>query len=167
MYRRKANSMERTLALTLAALTLFVVANSFPFLGFSLSGQVQQTTLFSGVQQLYHDDMPVVAMVVFVTTILAPLLHMMAMLYILLPLRAGRVPVFLPQVFRLLFQLKPWGMMEIFMLGILVSVVKLAAMADILVGTGLWAFAGLILLLAASAATFDADSIWRRAEACR
>ncbi len=162
LYRYKPNSLERTLALAVAAGILFVIANSFPFLSFSYGGHIADSTLIESVIALLRDGRPVVAVVVFVTTVLAPALHLSALLYVTLPVRARRPPRYLTQAYRLLNIVKPWGMMEIFMLGILVSVVKLAALADIVVGTGLWAFAGLIVVLAATSASFDEEAMWER-----
>jgi paraquat-inducible protein A len=79
-------------------------------------------------------------------------------------LQCNRFPRHLPRVFGLLLQLKPWGMMEIFMLGILVSAVKLVKMATIIPGPALYAFLGLIFVLAAMAVTLDEHLVWEQIE---
>ena len=78
--------------------------------------------------------MQVIAILVFFTTVLVPLIQMLCLLYILVPLKFGRIPRHLPQVFRFVRGLQPWSMMEVFMAGILVSIVKLAKMAKIIPG---------------------------------
>jgi len=65
---------------------------------------------------------------------------------------------------RFLQAVKPWGMVEVFMLGVLVSLVKLAHLASIVPGIALWSFGGLILLLAASAASFNQQGVWARVQ---
>ncbi len=82
----------------------------------------------------------------------------------LLPLKLGRVPWQLARVFRLLRHIEPWSMMEIFLIGILVSLVKLADMANIIPGLALWSFGVLILVLAAANAALDPRIVWDRVE---
>jgi paraquat-inducible protein A len=164
LYRRKRNSLNRVLALTITGLFLFMVANVYPFLTFRLEAQVQETTLISGVLELYAQGMWIVAGVVLLTSILIPLLELTGMLYILLPLKFDRRPWKLPFFFRLVRGFKPWGMMEVFMVGILVAFVKLAKMATLIPGIALYAFLALIFVLAASAASLDPHIVWSRSE---
>ena len=164
LYRRKRNSLNRVLALTISGLILFIVANVYPFLTFRLEAQIQETTLISGVLELYDQGMWIVAGVVFLTSILMPLMELIGMLYILLPLKLNLRPWKLPIIFRLVRSFKPWGMMEVFMLGILVSFVKLAKMASLIPGIALYAFLVLIFVLAASAASLDPHIVWSRIE---
>ena len=164
LYRQKRDSLDRTLSLTIAALILFVVANTYPFLALKSGGLVKQTTLITGTKELYAQGMEVLALLVLFTSILAPLVHLLGMLYVLLPLKFNRLPRNLPGVFRLVQRLQPWGMLEVFMLGILVSVVKLAKMAKIVPGIALFAFLVLIFVMAASSASLDPHLIWKRWE---
>jgi paraquat-inducible protein A len=162
LFQHKPNSLERTLALTVAGLILFVVANSFPFLGFKIQAQVHKTLLITGVQELYHQGMWVLASVVLLTTIVLPAAQMLGLLYVLVPLRRNRIPWKLKEVFRFIQSLRPWAMMEVFMLGILVSIVKLAKMATIVPGIAVFAFMALIFVLAASLAVLDPHAVWER-----
>jgi paraquat-inducible protein A len=162
LHRSVRDSLNRTLALTLAGLVLFIVANAFPFLSFKMQGQVTQTTLATGVIDLYLQGMWELALLVLLTSILVPLLQLVLLLYILLPIRFGRTPWRLAQVFRFHQSLGPWGMMEVFMLGILVAVVKLVEMAQIIPGLALWSFALLIFMLAGAAAALDPEIVWER-----
>ena len=164
LYQHKRDSLERTLALTVAGVILFVVANSFPFLGFKLQAQVHKTLLITGVQELYHQGMWILATVVLLTTIVLPAAQMMGLLYMLIPLRLNRMPWKLKEVFRFIQSLRPWAMMEVFMLGILVSIVKLAKMATIVPGIAVFAFMALIFVLAASLAVLDPHAVWERIE---
>lgn len=164
LYRSKPNSLDRVLALTTAGLVLFIVANVYPFLTFRLEAQKQETTLITGIVELYHQGMWIVAGVVFVTSILVPLLELMGMLYVLLPLKFNMHPWKLPIFFRFIRSFKPWGMMEVFMLGILVAFVKLSKMATIIPGIALYAFMVLIFVLAAAAAALDPHIVWNRLE---
>lgn len=162
LYRSHPDSLDRTLAITVAAAVLFVVANTFPIVGLQLQGQHTAATLYSAVQTLYSQDMKIVAILVFVTTILVPAIELSMMIYMLLPLRMGQVPPGLAAVFRLLQSIKPWGMVEVFMLGVLVALVKLTHVAAVETGIALWSFAALMTLMAAAGATFDPRDIWAR-----
>jgi paraquat-inducible protein A len=162
LYRRKQNSLDRVLALTVAGLILFVIANMYPFLTFRLEAQIQETNLITGVKELYQQGMWIVAGVVLLTTILMPLLELTGMLIVLVPLKLRRRPWKLALLFRAIRTLRPWGMMEVFMIGILVAAVKLVKMASIIPGTALYAFLILIFVLAASAAALDPHIVWKK-----
>ena len=167
LYRHKSNTLERTLALSLAGLVLFLVANWFPFLSLKMETQVHQTNLITGIEVLYNQGMQPLAILVLLTTILAPLVQLLGMLYVLLPLRHDRVPPKFAPIFRLVRGLETWSMMEVFMLGILVSVVKLAKMAQIVPGIAIFSFFGLIVVLAAANVSLDPHEIWDRWEKLR
>ena len=164
LYRHKRNSLDRTLAMTIAGLILFVLANSFPFLSMKIEAQVQESTLFTGIKELYAQGMWQVALLVLLTTILVPLIQLLGLLYVLLPIKLNRKPWKLALVFRFVQRLQPWSMMEVFMLGILVSIVKLAGMASMVPGISLFAFLVLIFILAASAASLDPHLIWEQVD---
>jgi paraquat-inducible protein A len=103
-----------------------------------------------------------VAVLVWATTIVMPGLDIAAMLYLLLPLHLGlRLPGVVP-VFRMLHAVRPWGMVEVFILGVLVTLVKLAHLAHAIPGVALWALVALMFTIAAAAASFDDHEFWRR-----
>jgi len=165
LQRHKRDSLDRTLSWTIAGLILFVVANSFPFLAMQSGGLVRETTLITGIVELYQQDMRSVAVLVFLTVILFPVVQLTGMLYLLLPLKINRLPWWKPAlVFRFIRTLQPWGMMEVFMIGILVSMVKLAKMAKVIPGIAIYSFAVLIIALAAAAASLDPHLVWDRLE---
>jgi paraquat-inducible protein A len=162
LYRRIRDSLDRTLALALGGLFLFIAANVFPFLAMKMQGNVTHTTLSTGVRALYEQGSPIVASLVLVTTIIAPFLQISSLIFVLGPLRLGlRVPG-QARVFRVLRRVQPWSMMEVFIMGILVSLVKLVGMAQIVPGIALWSFVLLIPVLAAASSSLDAESVWRR-----
>ena len=165
--RPKRNGLERSLALAVAGLVLFVLANSFPFLGFKVQGQVRETLLLTGIWELYLQGLPHLALLVLVTTVLAPLVQLLALVYVLLPLKYDRPAPGMFHVFRWLRSIAPWSMTEVFMLGILVSVVKLAKMAQIILGTAAFCFMALIFVLAACMSSLDPHEIWGRWEGPR
>lgn len=162
LYRSRPESVDRALAFTLAAMVLFVVANAYPVVGLSVNGDLVQSTLFGAVRILYRDGMWPLAGLVFVTTLMMPLLRMAAMAYLLLPLGLHRLPPRPDVAFRVLEIAAPWGMTEVLILGMLVALVKLAHIATVVPGVALWAFGGVMLLLAAATAAFDPRDLWAR-----
>jgi paraquat-inducible protein A len=163
--KRTKNGLERTLALALAAAVLFVVANAFPFLSFEMKGRLTQTTVMTGVLDLWRGGKQAIAALVFLTIELAPVVQLGLLLWVLVPLRAGRVPWQLPHAFRLLRLATTWSMIEVFLIGIVVAITKLMGMATIVPGLALWSFALLMVVLSAAIAAFDPDAVWDRAEA--
>jgi len=162
LYRRRRHGLDATLALTLAAAVLFGLANAFPLVGLDLQGQTRDTSLWGAVSTLWDQDMALLAALVFATTLALPAFDLAAMLWLLLPLAVGRRPIAGAQVLRGLLAIRPWGMVEVFLLGVLVALVKLAHLATVVPGVALWSFGALILLMAAAAASFDADLAWAR-----
>jgi paraquat-inducible protein A len=162
LFSTKRNSIERSLALTIAAAVLLIVANSFPFLSFDMQGRVTQTTLMTGVRELLREDMRSLAGLVLLTAVLAPAAQLSLLLYMLVPLHLGHVPWRLAAVFRFLRRVQPWSMMEVFLIGILVALVKLSELAEIVPGLAIWCFGALILVLAAATVSLDPRAIWRR-----
>ena len=156
-----------SLALVLAGLLVFVLANVFPVIGLEAGGTRTATTLLGTAWQLSQQQMQPVALLVLLTGVLMPGLELLCLLYLLLPLSLGRAPRGFAHVMRLVRILHPWGMVEVFLLGVLVSLVKLAHMAEVHPGIGLWSFFALILLLAGNASRFDAGQLWERYQTCR
>lgn len=162
LYRHVPKSLERTLALNLAALMLFIMVNCLPFLSLKIHGRFVENYFLSGAFQLYYLGMGEVGLLVFLTSFLFPLISVTGMLYILVPKRMGLVPWQMNRVLRLVNALRPWSLVSVFMLGVLISFVKLLDLAEVIPGLGLYAFIGLMVVLAASGASFDAACLWDR-----
>jgi paraquat-inducible protein A len=162
LYRSKPNSIDRALMLTLAALVLFVIANSFPFLTFKLEGRATTSTLTTGVVMLYEDGMWPLAALVLGVTILAPLAKLLATVYVLLPLRFGRRVRGMAGMFRAIEIMQPWAMLEVFLLGVIVAYVKLSDLAKLELGVALIAFVALILTMIAAEVALDPREVWDR-----
>ena len=162
LYRAQSDSIERVLALTVAALVLFVVANLLPFMTLALEGREQPSTIMTGVLGLYEDGMWPLAALVLAAAIVMPLLKILTLLYVLLPLRFGRSAFGTGALFRWMETIRPWAMMEVFLLGVIVAYVKLSDLATIELGVALFAFVGVIILMSAADAALDPREIWDR-----
>jgi len=164
LYRNIRHGLDRTVAFLLAAAVLYLIANINPIVGFEAQGARITTTLLGAVRALLNQDLPAIALLVFVTAVLAPAVEVAVMLYLLLPLRFGRVPAGFQAMLPVVQEVKRWNMVEVFMLSILVAIVKLTTIASVLPDLALWSFGGLTFLMTAVAASFDPHEIWARAE---
>ncbi|KAF7961903.1 paraquat-inducible protein A [Cupriavidus sp. UYMU48A] len=163
LYRESTHAYQRLLPLVFTALILFLISNAFPIVEMDLKGVRTQTTLWGAVQALYADQMGLVAVLVFATTILFPLSEMLMMAYLLVPMAGHRMPVGFDRIVRGIRQTRPWGMIEVFMIGVLVTLVKLSSMAQVLPGIALWSFGALVVVLAAML-SFDPRDLWHYLE---
>jgi len=93
LFRAKPHSLDHTLAFVGGAAVLFFIANAFPVLSLEASGVATTTTVLGASQALYDNNERIVAILVFMTTMLLPGLEIAAMIYMLAALRLGRVPV--------------------------------------------------------------------------
>lgn len=162
LLRSQPNSIDRTIAWTVAGLILYAVAITFPFLAMKSGSIVQQTALLSGIQQLYQQGIIPLATLVLLTCVLIPLLQMLGLLYIFIPLKLNSRARFALPVFRMFQHFKPWSMMEIYMLGILIALVKLGKMATIVPGLAVIAFGLLIFVLNFAMTAVDSHMVWER-----
>jgi paraquat-inducible protein A len=154
--------LERPIALNIAALILLVLANVLPFLTLEISGREQTTTIIGASRALYEAGMGPLAVVVVITTVIGPALVVTSSLYVLLGVRLGLALPMLRSTLSWISHLQPWGMLDVFMLGVLVSSVKLAGMADMVMGPALYAFASLIVVSAAAMSAFEPHLLWQR-----
>ena len=162
LYRPMPHSLDHTTALYLAALVLLVIANSFPFMALQLGDRIEHSRLISAGLALIQVGMTEVGIVVLLTSVVFPGLTIVGMLYLLLLQRLGYVPRGKAKVWRVVQTLLPWSMTGVFMLGLLVSVVKLEALAVIVPGVAFVAFVGLLVVSSAALASFDPAVLWPR-----
>jgi paraquat-inducible protein A len=159
--------VEATLALALAALMLLVLANIFPFLHFSLEGQVQENRIITGVLGLWDAGQGGLALLILFTTVLAPALRTLGLLYVLLPLYLNRVPPGVAGALRFQEGLVSWAMLDVYMLALVVALVKLAQMAEVELELGAFCFVGLFIMLTLMGVAYDRAALWERVEELR
>jgi paraquat-inducible protein A len=153
---------DRSLAYTLAALILFLIANAYPVVVLEVQGNRQNASLYDAVHTLWIEGREEVALLVAFTTMLTPGIEMALLIYLLLPLKFNRLLAGTIPVLKFMQTVRPWNMMEVFLLGILVSLVKLEHLAHVETGVALWAFGALIPLLIAASMSFNPDDLWDR-----
>ena len=162
LYRKKRNSLDYTLVFSLTALILFFMANVFPFMTFKYEGRVQESVLFTGVKEMLAQDMWAVAVLVLLVSVIIPLFKIAGMLYVLVPLKVNQRPWHAARIFRIVEALHPWAMVDVYMLGVIVAMVKLNDFATIVPGAALYSFAALLISMAAAGAALDPHDVWER-----
>lgn len=158
------HGLRRALAFALAALALLIVANLFPFLSFRASGLEQVMTLPQSAGVLYEQGNAVLAAFVFIFVTLAPALLTLCLVILLVPLVSGRQVNGLPRLGRAISLIATWSMVEVFLVGVLVSFIKIAAMATVVFGMSFWAFVGFAICLTAAHASLDRHQLWSAIE---
>jgi paraquat-inducible protein A len=164
LWHRRADSIDRTLALTVAAAMLYVIANTVPMLGLTILGHAASTTVLGGAMHLWNDGRQLVALLVLFTAIVAPALQIGFMLAITLGSRREHSPRWVGVLLRHLPDTQVWSMIEVMILGVLIALVKIADYATVIPGVALFALGALVFLLAAIQVTFDPKDVWDRIE---
>lgn len=170
LYKNQKNSINRSLAFAITGLILFILANIFPLLSLKALGVVQEGTLISTALSLVEADRPLLAVVIFLTTIVFPVTTLVGTIYILMQVKTNRINAYTAPLFRFLRSTDAWGMLEIFMLAVLVSVVKLGDLADVIFGVSLYAFGFLIICLTLLSYSLNPHDVWnslRNKQGCR
>jgi paraquat-inducible protein A len=162
LQRPRKHSIERTLALSLAGLILIVPANLLPMVGIKIFGNSHDGTLWSGVLALLKEDMWAVAVLVLISSVLLPLVNLGLAFLISFHLYIQKANFHLFHWMRWLQHLNEWAMLEVYALGIIVACVKLAGMAELRFGFGLYAFIALLIVNTLLSNELDSYLFWRR-----
>ncbi len=166
LHRRKPESLSRTWALVLAAVIFYVPANILPITHTLSLGARQSDTIISGVIYFMTSGSWFVAAVIFVASILIPLLKLFILVFLLVTVQAGSRwrPQERGQLYRLTEAVGRWSMVDIFVVTIMVALVKLGAVAQIEAGPGAVYFAAVVIITMLAAMSFDPRLIWDAAE---
>ncbi|HHL18474.1 MAG TPA: paraquat-inducible protein A [Thiothrix sp.] len=157
---RKKNSLNRSLALVLTGIILFILSNLFPLLSLKAQGIAYDGTLLSASIELYNRDRPWLALLVLFTTFIFPAISLLGTLFVLIVTKLHYQTPVTASLFRFLHSTEIWGMLEVFMLAILVAGVKLGDLADIIMGVSLYSFICLIIVLSFLSLSLNSNTIW-------
>jgi len=160
LYAHRHNVVNRSLALVLTALLLFVPANFLPIMQLHLLGQTSDDTVWSGVLGLYNSEMRGVAVVVFLSSMAIPLLKLLCQLAVLLSIRLNVGRSYGLLIYRIYHHLRDWGMLEVYFMGVLVAIVKLVDLAELTVSLGLFCFISLLLVQVWLEVVMSPHQIW-------
>ncbi|MFI3138337.1 MAG: paraquat-inducible protein A [Methylococcaceae bacterium] len=165
LYRPRHYSIERSFALSLTGLILFIPVNLLPLVGIVVLDNAQDASLWSGVASLYEEGLWGVAALVFLASLFFPFLKIMLSLLISGHLYFRKTHRHLSIWMRTLQHLDEWAMLEVYTLGIIVACVKLASRTELKFGFGLAAFIALLLVIVMLSSSLDEHLFWRRIDA--
>ena len=164
LYQNRPRSLARATGFSSAAMIFMVLAHLFPSITVDSGSLRRELTLLQAADALFREANPLMGIVAVLFTVVAPLTLMGGLLYVAAPLRFG---IALPGALTVtkIFQLsEPWSMLEVFLVGILVSLLKLGAVGEVHLGTGLWALVGLVFCTAFAMSGIDRLELWDRLE---
>jgi paraquat-inducible protein A len=161
LHLRKPDSLQRTVAMTIGAVILYFPANLLPVLRVesTLSG-TKQSTIISGAVQFWQEGDYPVALIIFVASVMIPVLKVLAIVMLCLGARFGYWPRALTRLYRITEYIGRWSMVDVFVVAILVGVVQLGSVITINAGEGVFAFAGVVVLTMLASYSFDPRLIW-------
>src|SRR5688500_14915310 len=160
--RSSVRSLEMTAALSLAALVLYVPANIFPIMKMHMYGAYSESTVWDGIVLLMHYDQWLVAVIVFLASMVIPLVKLAGLFSLVVTARMGwgRRLRSRTSLFKFIDAIGPWAMLDVFLLAVLVALVKLNTWAKVIPGPGLVAFTAVVVLTMLASAAFDPKLIW-------
>ncbi len=161
LHLRKPESLQRTIALTIGAAILYLPANLLPVLQVeSPMKGTQRSTIISGVVQFWQEGDYPVALIIFIASVMIPVLKIFAIVALCMGARFGRWPRVLTRLYRVTEYVGRWSMVDVFVVAILVGVVQLGSVITINAGEGAFAFSGVVVLTMLAARSFDPRLIW-------
>lgn len=155
---------EGALAFYVASGIFFAIANALPIVSIEAAGNKIDTTLVGAAWALHAQGMSLIGLIVLVTTVIVPVLELACTLALLLISQSPRSSRWRGYCLRVREKLRPWSMIEIFLLGALVAIVKLGGLASVVIGTGIWSLGAFMVTSAAGFHLFNQAGLWRDSE---
>ena len=162
LFRNPRGGIDKPLAFLIASMVMFVIANVMPIMTLTIVGVKLSTTIAGAAYIFYQQGSPELAAIVWLPSVFIPGVIILSLFYVLFSVRFQMNWRYAKPLLVLTGRLLPWGMMDVFMLGILVSIVKLVGLADVVIGTGFYAFAFLVVLYASTIASLETHTLWER-----
>lgn len=164
LFRNRPQSLARAASYLISSVVFIVLLHCFPIVSMEAAGKHTDLTLIGAARALVHYGDVTLALLFAVFTVIAPLVLIFGMSYVILPLSLGRRLPWAMQVNLWLYRVKEWAMLEVFLLGFIVSLLKLGHIATLHYGIGLWSLVALVVSLAAATSAVDPHELWDRLE---
>jgi paraquat-inducible protein A len=159
IHRHVPNSRVRTMAFALAALVLYVPANLYPVMSMDTMGRHSENTVWAGVVSLCQDGMWFVGGVVFVASILVPVLKLLGLFFLAFD-GGRRWPREGARIYKAICIIGPWAMLDVFLLAVAVALIKFGQFGKVSPGPGIVAFAAVVVFTIVASSSFDPRLIW-------
>lgn len=158
----RPHAQEKIFAFSITALLFLLLANAFPFLGFSSGGQERSVTLLQSIAILATENLSSLAAIVFASIIAVPGVFLIGLIYVSSSIAMQRMLPGTRLILRWVIFLIPWSMAEIFIIGILVSFIKIVSLADVALGLSFWAYVFFSICMIVAMLNLDKRQIWHR-----
>lgn len=164
LYQKKVNSINKILAICISGLMIYFPAIFYPLLSLNSLGIYQQGSIFDAFLSFYHQQYYFVSVILFLTSILFPLLKICLLLSVVLQIKFKRYSRSLAFLFRTANSLDEWGMPDVYLLAIFVSIIKISSVATIEYNSGFYCFLFLVIMTRATVSALDRDLFWSKIE---
>ncbi len=155
------NAQDRVIAFALTSLVFLLLSFQFPFLTFSAQGQDRTVTLLQSITVMDAENFTSLTILIFIFIIVIPGCYLLSTIYVYVSLKSEQLLPYTQQQLKLIGHLKHWSMAEIFLIGILVSFIKIAAMAEVTLGLSFWCYVVFIITMTASILHIDKHQVWQ------
>ena len=159
---RKKDSASRTLAVAVAGLISFIPAMNLPLLGLEAVGLKNQSSLLECIESIYNSELYLVALLVSLFCIIVPLARLLIVCYLMVLVKNNRPSHIGIRLFRYFHEWEEWGMLEVFMLGMVVALYKILGLASAIYGIGLISFASLLICATLVTQFLDEQYVWEK-----
>jgi paraquat-inducible protein A len=162
LFQRKPHSLAVTAALLICAAVLYIPANLLPVMYTRSLLDDERDTIMSGVLVLLHSGSWPIAVLVFIASIVVPLLKIITLAVILFSVwrRSPRLHAERSELFRVVEFIGRWSMLDVYAISLLVALVQIRSLAFVAVGWGALAFGAVVVLTLFAARTFDERLLW-------
>jgi len=163
LFTHKPHTIDRSLAASIAGIVLLTISLSLPFLSLSRSGFSSNISVLDAVYALWESDMRWLGLLTLAFIILLPLARLLLLTWVLGRIRLRRrIRSSMRQALRWALLIEPWAMAEIFMVGVVVSLVKIGSIARLDVGPAFWSLLGLIVVSTIISVVLCRDTVWQK-----
>jgi paraquat-inducible protein A len=153
----------RLLGMAFSSLLMLFFALIFPFLGFSSSGFERDITLYNMVTVLILQDNLILSIIISLALFVFPIVYLSAILGLVLSFHNRYLTVSLKRyLIRWIIVIQPWLMVDVFLVGILVALVKMNSLADIELGLSFLAFCAYVIFLLKTVSLVDRRWLWNK-----
>ena len=156
------DGFDKPLALSVTTLIVLLIANLTPMMGLTVVGRHASTTIAGGCMDMWLAGERITAVIVAFCALVAPVGFILLIGVVLVLVRRPPAPTWAGEVLRWAQSMQPWAMLEVMMLGVLVALVKIAELASVQAGIGMYAIFAAMLLFPAIAASLDPERLWQR-----
>ncbi len=162
--KHKKNSVTRSLSLGVSGLLLYFPAIFLPLMTFKKLGVSDSGNVFDTIIDFFANDYFLVALIVLFSAVIFPVLKLSLLVVVTLSIKVKKFPKILPKLFRIYSHLEDWAMVEVYLLGIMITIIKMNHSTNIDFNIGFFCFIGLVVLTIASSVTVYKDKFWELIE---